>query len=312
MIKHILYLVPGRLGDSIMISPALSLFKSLNPKYQIDILAFDVLGGSVYENNPSCRKIYILDEVQDLDQLVKHYDLIISAHRDSKVLDIIQKIKRPIIMIEPADQSQQQAQQALNFIQSVYSDGVATQIIPYQLFPGKQDFEVAAELLPHGQKLIGLHLGCHGLNKSKLLPWNKKKTHKKVWPLTKFIELATVLKQHHNNYGIVITGGKTEHHLAREFINHVPDTINLVGKTNVLQLTACIRRFSAYISSDTGAMHVACVTDTPLVALFGPTNSIRTAPYPSSNFRKPLLFDDLSKLNSDIVASVIKQLLDGD
>jgi|SRR5665647_578328 len=312
MIKRILFLVPARLGDALMLSPALALLKQLRPDLSIDILAVSPLGGSIYLHNPNCNNIYVASELQHIDDFIQPYDLLVAAHRDYKILELIEQLKRPVFLIETADEQQSQAQQALNFIQCAFSDTHQKPgPIGYQLFPDTQEHEYAGQLLKNGDKFIGLHLGCHGINKKgSLLPWRRKKQHKKLWPLESFIHLTKQLEHQHPGYQLVLTGGNNEQHLADEFIKKIPNAINLVGKTDVLQLAAIMKYFSAYVGSDSGTMHVACAMGIPVIALFGPTNAKRTGPYPKTDFRRVIESEDLSKLDPQIVLSVIDELLD--
>lgn len=311
MIKKILFLVPGRLGDALMTTPALTLLKHLKPEYQIDILAFSPLGNSIYQNNPHLHRQYLVDEALRNAHFFQPYDFVVAAHRDSKIMELLSAITRPVILIDPADQQRSQAYQALSFIQSVFSDdGQKPERLPYQLFPASEDTSHIAALLPPAQKLIGFHLGCHGINKKmSLLPWQRKTGHKKIWPLTNFVLLARELKQRHGDYRIVLTGGTNESHLAEEFMRDIPDAINLVGKTNVLQLAALLQRLSVYVCPDTGPMHVACAMNVPLITFFGPTNMLRTGPYPASEHRQAIQSPDLTKLSHSEVLERLKILL---
>jgi len=55
--------------------------------------------------------------------------------------------------------------------------------------------------------------------------------------------------------------------------------IDLVGKAPLPVIPALLEKYSLFITNDSGLMHVACAMDTPLVAIFGPTDWRRTAPY---------------------------------
>jgi len=57
------------------------------------------------------------------------------------------------------------------------------------------------------------------------------------------------------------------------------EVLDLSGRTSLPQLTALLERASLVIANDSGPMHIAAALRRPLVALFGPTNSIRTGPY---------------------------------
>jgi len=54
---------------------------------------------------------------------------------------------------------------------------------------------------------------------------------------------------------------------------------DLVGETSLAQLVALTRRARLYVGCDTGPMHVAAAVKTPVVALFGPADPVRTGPW---------------------------------
>ncbi len=49
------------------------------------------------------------------------------------------------------------------------------------------------------------------------------------------------------------------------------NVINLAGQLNLPQLAAYLGKLDAYLTNDSGPMHLAWSQDVPLVALFGPT-----------------------------------------
>ena len=57
-----------------------------------------------------------------------------------------------------------------------------------------------------------------------------------------------------------------------------PAAINLAGRTDVPQLAGVLALCAAFVSNDSGAMHLAAAVGTPVVALFGPTDERVTAP----------------------------------
>ena len=78
---------------------------------------------------------------------------------------------------------------------------------------------------------------------------------------------------------IIIFGGPGETDIAAEISTGLQGRcLNLAGKTSVRQLMALIRRCNFFITNDSGPMHVAAAFDVPLVAIFGSTDHIGTAP----------------------------------
>lgn len=77
---------------------------------------------------------------------------------------------------------------------------------------------------------------------------------------------------------VVLTGSSTERELA-EGLPVSRSVVNLVGKTDILQLGALLERCEVCLTSDSGPMHIAAAVGTPTVALFGPTSPARHQPY---------------------------------
>ena len=57
-----------------------------------------------------------------------------------------------------------------------------------------------------------------------------------------------------------------------------PRSINLAGRTDLPQLAGVLALCAAFVSNDSGAMHLAAAVGMPVVALFGPTDERVTAP----------------------------------
>ena len=114
------------------------------------------------------------------------------------------------------------------------------------------------------ERLIGLNLGT---------TWETKR-----WSVENFATVIQHIAHLHTDAKIVLTGAPTELKLAKA----LPDsaaTINLVGKTTLLQLGALLERVEVYLTCDSGPMHIAAAVGTPTVALFGPTSPTRHRPY---------------------------------
>lgn len=104
----------------------------------------------------------------------------------------------------------------------------------------------------------------------------------KCWPLAHFSDLANKLTA--NQLIPVIVGGPSDQHLAAEISAHtnIPP-IDLTGKTSLKQLAFIIQQARAFVGGDTGPMHLAAAVQTPVVALFGPTDHSRNGPYGDKN-----------------------------
>jgi lipopolysaccharide heptosyltransferase II len=79
---------------------------------------------------------------------------------------------------------------------------------------------------------------------------------------------------------VICLGDPTTAPLVKEICTGLPSrVINLAGATSLRQLVAVISRCDLLLTNDSGPMHVASAVGTPLVALFGSTNDVKTGPF---------------------------------
>jgi len=101
----------------------------------------------------------------------------------------------------------------------------------------------------------------------------------KRWPTESFAELARTIRQRFD-LSVVLAGASDEVEVAgRVAAQAGPGAINLAGRTSVPQMAALVAGAAVVVMNDTGPMHLAVALDRPLIALFGPTNPLRTGPY---------------------------------
>jgi len=101
----------------------------------------------------------------------------------------------------------------------------------------------------------------------------------KCWPSERFGRLAAVIKQRHY-LDSVLVGGAADAALAEAAVAVSGGAAkNLCGKTNLRQLAAIVEKAAVVVTADSMPMHVAAAMRRPLVALFGPTDPLRTGPY---------------------------------
>ncbi|HBF33959.1 TPA: lipopolysaccharide heptosyltransferase II, partial [Candidatus Sumerlaeota bacterium] len=101
----------------------------------------------------------------------------------------------------------------------------------------------------------------------------------KRWLPERFAAVADHLQE---KWGVhsVILGSAAERDVAEEVARNAkhPVTI-LAGKCSIRETIALCDRLSLFVCNDSGLMHLAAAKDVPLVAVFGPTEYVATAPY---------------------------------
>jgi len=101
----------------------------------------------------------------------------------------------------------------------------------------------------------------------------------KLWEDEKFAELCDRLREK-LGIGVVLTGGESAP-LERICRKMRTRAVNLGGRTTLRELACIYRRAALLVTTDSGPMHLAAAMNTPVVALFGPTDPVRTGPYGS-------------------------------
>ena len=78
-----------------------------------------------------------------------------------------------------------------------------------------------------------------------------------------------------------MVGAAADRDSGREIESSLPPdvrVVNLIGRTDLRLLAGVISRCSAFVSNDSGAMHLAAALGVPVVAIFGPTDERVTSP----------------------------------
>ncbi|HTI39423.1 MAG TPA: lipopolysaccharide heptosyltransferase II [Vicinamibacterales bacterium] len=103
--------------------------------------------------------------------------------------------------------------------------------------------------------------------------------HAKRWPPDR---VAGVMKAVSDRGAVpVLLGAAADRDTRRAIESSLPPgtrIIDLIGRTDLATFIGVTARCSAFLSNDSGAMHVAAALGVPLTAVFGPTNEKVTAP----------------------------------
>ena len=104
----------------------------------------------------------------------------------------------------------------------------------------------------------------------------------KQWRVENFDKVIEQILERLPNIRIVLVGSSAELSLA-ENMKFSGSTINLIGKTDLLQLGALLELCDVCLTCDSGPMHIAAAVGTPTVSLFGATSPVRHRPYGSGH-----------------------------
>jgi heptosyltransferase-2 len=104
--------------------------------------------------------------------------------------------------------------------------------------------------------------------------------HAKRWPPRMVAEAIGCLVRE-RRVTCVMFGAADDRESGREIESSLPSgvaVVNLIGRTDLRVLVGAISRCAAFVSNDSGAMHLAAALGVPVAAVFGPTDERVTAP----------------------------------
>jgi heptosyltransferase I len=112
------------------------------------------------------------------------------------------------------------------------------------------------------------------------------------WPAASFVEAAARLASVDPGRRVLFTSGPSDTTAAAELAEAtrarlgpvLAERIAASEEFDLAELRALIQRAALYIGGDSGPLHVAATTETPIVALYGPTLPARSAPWRPGRF----------------------------
>ncbi len=101
----------------------------------------------------------------------------------------------------------------------------------------------------------------------------------KDWPLQNYLEIAVRLASEADVVVALTAAAELRPRLAEALPPNCPAQLhNLAGNLSLLQFAELVGRANLLLSGDSFPMHVACAKNTPVVALFAPTDEAKTGP----------------------------------
>ncbi len=278
----------GWIGDMVLLTPALRALKQVYPESRLELLLRPLVA-DLMESHPYVDAC-IVDEktggrCRSLTKLVgqirnKSFDLAVVLHPTSfrnALLPFLARVPirigtnvsgRGMLLTKSCrdDTSVHEVHRYLRVLHLLDIDTASDDLEFWHTDADRQFIEnlLRAEGVSSDDRLIAVNLGT---------TWTTKR-----WEVENFAEVIEQITRLAQGTKVVLTGSLTEQRLADALHTSLP-TINLVGKTSILQLGALLERCEVCLTCDSGPMHIAAAVGTPTVALFGPTDPIRHRPY---------------------------------
>lgn len=290
-VKRILVIITRQIGDVLLTTPLLRSLRHAYPMAKIDVLLFKGTEG-ILKGNPDVNTIIPIDKKPGIKQafhlaqkILRRYDLSISTLSGDRpsIYTFLAASRR--VSIVPPYRWQESWKRMITEKWTELDDWDTHTVIQNlrlcDLLGIERKYEVVVPESTIAKKILRDLLSFpwpdHPYAVFHMVP----KRRYKYWTLKGWIRLAQFLTS--KGFHVVITGGgdREEIDYVRSAIPHMPEnTSSLAGRLTLPEVATLIRSSSIYVGPDTAVTHLAAATGIPTVALYGPTNPVKWAPWP--------------------------------
>ena len=299
-VKEILVIRTAYIGDVVMTLPMLKPLKQLYPEANVTFLTSSA-SRELFKNHPHVNEILVYDAFWFYPKKffsalrkyfsflkilrAKKYDLVVEARGDIRDIFALAYMARAAYKVS-------------------YSFGgggyLLNHVVAFKQIKHKVDYhiDIVKSLGGHVEGIEwGLSLSNDESRNVKLLlkensisssdlavglhPGGRKEL--KCWSPDRFVEVADYLIQNYDAK-VVFSGSEKDKEIIKSITSRmISRATDLAGQTNLRLLIGLIDNYDLFICNDTAPLHIASAMKTPVVAIFGPSKSIETAPYGNIN-----------------------------
>jgi heptosyltransferase-2 len=300
--KKILISLPNWLGDIVMSLPTIKAMRWLFPESHISVLVRSNFA-SLFKYNHDINEVIVYQRGEKLKKFIsgwkiaktireKNFDtaLILPRSFNSALIPFLSKIPRrigyaadtrSILLTNPIQRKKELLTQhrVYYFLNLLNDFGKSVVMSAPIIKTGKEEEKWADGLLKPA-------LGGHLASRTFWIGFNAGATYgeAKCWFPERYAELGRKLIDKFNAY-ILLFGSKAETQTNVEISKKLPKerVLDISGQTDIIQLATLLKRCRFLVTNDTGPMHVAAAVAKPVVAVFGPTDYVTTAPFGSNH-----------------------------
>jgi len=128
-----------------------------------------------------------------------------------------------------------------------------------------------------------LYESFSGLNEKYFVLSPCSRSKNRNWLIKRYSAIADYV---FDNFGLQCVLSSSSNDFEKKFVEKIIDHMksapyNIAGKTNLHELFSLVKNSEFLISPDSGPIHMATCSNTPVVGLYGVTNTVRAGPYKS-------------------------------
>lgn len=292
---RILVIRVGRVGDTIMMTPALAALLERYPDAKLTIIASPEGGRLLKDYHPRVEAIWIWNryglqataERKRLTRLVGDagFDLAFCFDTNPSIAKLLDHCDARAYIQKELGPPVHCARHYLNTVEQACGE-VLDQYYNNMPVPYSAKNSAAKELMQNNisedDMVVMLHPGYSGYSRLGLRKRSARR--RKLWPAKNYAELASRLHRLGENSGMTIKPLMvllpSEIGLGKSIARLCPDDIMLLtSESGFGRYLAMIQRADLFVSPDTGPMHVASAVNTRIVAMFSNKDPSDCGPY---------------------------------
>jgi len=300
-IKKILIISVSGMGTTIMFLPLLELIKTKFPKAEISILVGSKFIEKILSNNKYIDKIFSWDFFDNSRLSTIRYLFSLRSERFDVSINVYPNLRRSYNIIsfligaktKISHTVKRHSFQRLSFLinRKVYANfqmhdiknnqnllkllGISRSewtnprlYLSDSELINAQKFFLKNNILETDKK-IGVHVGDNPSSKGR------------NWPAQKYVNLFNVLIQ--RKMKIIVFSTMEERPIVNEIKEKTSGEIFIFENSDIMKVAGIISQCNCFLTDDSGLMHLASCVQTPIIALFGPTNKKWTGPLSDTN-----------------------------
>ena len=295
-VKKILLIRLRRIGDIILTTPAVTVLKENCPGASLTYMVEEPYR-ELAEGNPFLDNVIVIPKKQstkDFFNLIyrvrrEQFDVLIDFHGGPRAswltlfsrakLKAGYKIKNKGFLYHikiPRSPEKGQIHSVENHVNLVKSIGINVDSIPPLLVPdaSKEEKEKIVSFIRENglgdSKILALHIGAGNRFRD--------------WGVDNIVALIDLFSKN-PEIKIVLAGAGEDNKRARDIKNrNKTKIVSAAGELGLRELKELIAGASLFVGPDSGPMHIAASTETPLVIYFGPTLPAHFSPWKSNAF----------------------------
>jgi len=277
--------MPNWLGDAVMALPALAAVRAAWPSTWIAVAALPSIA-PVFEEQTDARpqQIVVLDRNTETARLGgAEFDAALLLTNSFRTAWAARRSRIPqrwgyaasgrgLLLTHALPRPHREVHQSQYYLELVRGLGLEAAAAPPRIVVTETTRARARRLLDEndvspGTTIVGFAPGsAYG--------------HAKRWPPDRVTQVITRIVREREAHCLLVGAG-ADREAGRAIESTLPPgvrVVNLIGRTDLRLLMGVLEACRAFVSNDSGAMHLAAALGVPVTAIFGPTDERATAP----------------------------------